>query len=104
MLYCDPSLIEAQPKGNFAAYVRGVTRSALPLQFPFGHMEAMDRMTADERNALRQAMRDRYAVHYSEITEISESGEPGDSGDDTPPERPRDPDDLDTDAASEWHE
>ena len=59
MLYCDPILIETQPKGSFAAHVRGVTKSALPLKFPFGHMEAMDRMTSWECDALREAMRKR---------------------------------------------
>jgi len=99
MLYCDPALIEAQPKGSFAAHVRGVTKSALPLKFPFGHMEAMDRMSADEREALQRAMRERYAVHYSEILQTSGSGSKDDT---TPSDRPRNPDHLDTDAASEW--
>lgn len=67
MLYCQPELIEAQPKGSFAAHVRGQTKSAVPLAFPFGRMEAMPRMEKGERVALRQKMRDRYAVHYSEL-------------------------------------
>ena len=75
MLYCDPALIEAQPKGSFAAHVRGVTKSALPLTFPFGHMEAMDRMSPDQRDALRQAMRERFAVHYSEISQMPGKGD-----------------------------
>ena len=67
MLYCQPELIEAQPKGSFAAHVRGQTKSAVPLAFPFGHMEAMPRMEKGERAALQQRMRDRYAVHFSEL-------------------------------------
>lgn len=67
MLYCQPELIEAQPKGSFAAHVRGQTKAAVPLSFPFGYMEAMPHMDKDERAALRQQMRDRYAVHYSEL-------------------------------------
>ncbi len=102
MLYCDPALIEAQPKGSFAAHVRGVTKSALPLTFPFGHMEAMDRMSPDQHDALRQAMRKRFAVHYSEISRVPGKGDEDDIGDDTPSDHPRDPDNLDTDAASEW--
>jgi hypothetical protein len=102
MLYCEPALIEAQPKGSFAAHVRGVTKSALPLRFPFGHMEAMDRMTESERHALRKAMRERYAAHYSEITQEPAGGDDGDIGGDTASDRSRDPDDLDTGAANEW--
>lgn len=67
MMYCSPELIEAQPKGSFAAHVRGQTKSAVPLSFPFGFMEAMPRMGKVERTMLRQTMRDRYAVHYSQL-------------------------------------
>ena len=65
MLYCDPTLIEQQPKGSFAAHIRGVTPTALPLRFPFGHLEKMRRMSAEQRRALQHRMRERYAVHYS---------------------------------------
>jgi hypothetical protein len=65
MMGCQPELIEAQPKGSFAAYVRGVTKSALPLKFPFGHMERMPRMTDNEFSQFRNAMREKYAVHIS---------------------------------------
>ncbi len=56
MFYCDEGLIETQPKGNFAAFVRGVAKTALPLKYPLGHMEAMERMTAEEGEQ-REAMR-----------------------------------------------
>jgi hypothetical protein len=102
MLYCDPALIEAQPKGSFAAHVRGVTKSALPLTFPFGHMEAMDRMSPDQRDALQQAMRERFAEHYSEISQMPGKGDEDDIGDDTPSDHTQDPDSLDTDPANEW--
>jgi len=65
MLYCDASLIERQPKGSFAGFVRGAANTALPLQFPFGHMEAMERMTGDEAGKLRDLMRTRYAMPIS---------------------------------------
>jgi hypothetical protein len=49
MLYCDPHLIESQPKGSFAAHIRGVTKSAVPLTFPFGYLEgsALDCLGGD---------------------------------------------------------
>ncbi len=67
MLYCDPGFIEAQPKGSFAAHIRGVTKSAVPLQFPFGYLEQKPRMSREQRNALQAKMRERYAVHYTEL-------------------------------------
>lgn len=76
MLYCQPELIEAQLKGSFAAHVRGQTKSAVPLSFPFGYMEKLPRMDKAERNALRQEMRERYAVHFSELGTTDEAAEP----------------------------
>ena len=111
MLYCDPGLIEAQQKGSFAAYVRGVTKSALPLSFPFGHLERMPTMTPAERASLQNAMRDRYAVYYTELEVGSddEDTEPVEAPPETEPSAPREraapargPDDIDTDASSEW--
>ena len=102
MLYCDPALIEAQPKGSFAAHVRGVTKSALPLKFPFGTMEAMDRMSRDERDALRDAMRARYAVHYSEIAPGSDSNRADERGEPAAADLARGTKEPDTDASSDW--
>jgi hypothetical protein len=72
MLYCSPELIEAQPKGSFAAHVRGQTKAAVPLSFPFGYLEDLPRMSKAERTALQQVMRDRYAVHYSQLGVVDE--------------------------------
>jgi hypothetical protein len=66
MLGCTPEFIESQPKGSFAASVRGLTTTALPLRFELGTMEKLPRMSKSERNALQQEMRRRYAVHYLE--------------------------------------
>jgi hypothetical protein len=120
MLYCQPELIEAQPKGSFAAHVRGQTKGAVPLSFPFGYMENMPRMGKGERAALRQKMRDRYAVHFSELGKIDEPEEAGpfeaharpDEPNAAPPKsrRPRSegppengpPGHIDTDAGESW--
>lgn len=72
MLYCEPSLIEAQPKGSFVAYVKGATKGGVPLQFPFGYMEQKPQMDQEQRNALQAKMRERYAVHVSEINRDDE--------------------------------
>ena len=63
MMGCDPDLIEAQPKGCFAASFRGLSKSAFPIRFPLGFMEAMPSMTPTEFDDLRDTMRQRYAVH-----------------------------------------
>jgi hypothetical protein len=91
MLYCSPELIEAQPKGSFAAHVRGQTKGAVPLRFPFGYMEAMPRMEAAERAILRQTMRDRYAVHYSQLgkAEAASDAAPGDASEQSEPDKPK---------------
>jgi hypothetical protein len=65
MLYCSADFIEAQPKGSFAAQIRGTTKNAVPLKFPFGHLERLPRMSQSQQKALRKLMRERYAVHHS---------------------------------------
>ena len=111
MLYCGPELIEAQPKGSFAAHIRGQTKSAVPLQFPFGHMEATPRMEKGERAALQQRMRDRYAVHFSELGkaagESAEDDKPTEASPPTerkakPKPKPNPPGHVDTDAGETW--
>ena len=111
MLYCDPALIEAQPKGHFAAYIRGVTKSGIPLRFPFGDLEDRPRMSEGEREALRDTMRSRYAVHYTEL-----KTKPGNGAENPPPDPEPEVagmppaghetapahDDIDTDAKPHW--
>lgn len=75
MLYCDAGLIESQPKGSFAAHIRGVTKGAVPLQFPFGVVEGLPQMTKEQRKMLQAKMRADYAVHHSELSQVLESGE-----------------------------
>jgi hypothetical protein len=75
MLYCQPEFIEAQPKASFAAHVRGQTKSAVPLRFPLLYMEQLPKMEKEEQQALRQRMRDLYAVHHSELGQVDEKAE-----------------------------
>jgi integrase len=70
MMHTTPELIEAQPKLSFAAHIRGASRQALPLKFPFGHLEDMARMDSEDWEELRQRMRDAYAVHFSELADV----------------------------------
>lgn len=96
MLYTDPPFIEAQGKGSFAAHIRGVTKHAVPLSFPFGYLEDLPVMTSQDRAAQREVMRERYAVHHSRIGKDQGNDEGPDqdggevSGDDDPkPYKPK---------------
>ena len=103
MLYCQPEFIEAQPKASFAAHVRGQTRSAVPLRFPLGYMEKLPRMDKDEQQAVRQRMRELYAVHHSELGKIEEAADDVDHQPTTEPETSKPPPGhIDTDAADSW--
>jgi hypothetical protein len=57
-----PDFILNQPPYHFAAYVRGLTDSAVSLAIPATDMNRMPRMTADEHNTVRQNIRERYAI------------------------------------------
>ena len=76
MLNCQFELIKNQPKGSFAAFVRGTTGSALPLSFPFGYLERLDQMDDNEMVCVRAKMRERYAVHISELAQWQVTGNP----------------------------
>ncbi len=95
MLRTTPEFIERQPKGSFAASVRNVTQSAVTMTCPFGHMEQLPRMSMEERDALRDIIRERYAVHHSEV-EQSISEQLGDQPEYT------DPDGGESDEVEEW--
>ncbi|MEM7242145.1 MAG: hypothetical protein AAF429_08165, partial [Pseudomonadota bacterium] len=56
---------------------RGVTKSALPLKFPLGFLESMERMDKAEKGELRSKMRAQYAVHYSELGKVDDEGGEG---------------------------
>lgn len=91
MLYTDPAFIEAQGKGSFAAHIRGVTKHAVPLSFPFGYLEGLPVMTSQDRAAQRDTMRSRYAVHHSQVGENGDTPDIGDQdgGDDSEPDNPK---------------
>lgn len=61
----DSSLIKKQHNGSFATYIRGMTKQATLLLFPFGLMEQLPKMSQDERVLLQATMRSRYADQVS---------------------------------------
>jgi hypothetical protein len=57
-----PEFILGQPQYHFAAYVRGLTDTALSIGVPATDMNAMPRMPRAEYDAVRKSIRERYAV------------------------------------------
>jgi len=57
----DPDLVQRQPKGTFATFVRGLTERAVPISFPFFVLERMPKATNAERDAIRDYSRKNYA-------------------------------------------
>jgi len=108
MLHCDPAVIEMQPKGSFAGYIRGVTPEAASLRFPFGYLEAKDQMTTLERTQLQELMRERYAVHHSSLEaglpeeEESPGATPADPESKPKPKPKSKRDDIDTTPGESW--
>jgi len=68
----DPNLIQQQPKGTFATFVRGLTERAVPISFPFFVLEKMPRASTEERDAIRDYSRKNYAEPLQRKTEHSE--------------------------------
>lgn len=70
-LRTEAGMIEGQDRLSFAAYVKGVTRQAVSVRIEAGRMERERRMSSDECRQLRDVMRAKYAVHYSEARPVS---------------------------------
>jgi hypothetical protein len=86
-MYCEPRFIEYQKKGSFAAHVRGHTRRAIPLHFPFGIMETAPSMGEAAWHQLRSRMREGLAVHYTELDQ-SQTASNDETGPDIDPNEP----------------
>ncbi len=66
---CGPEYIEKQPRGSFAISLRG---KVLSYKTKLGLMEGLDHMTEEQFAEIRDEMRAKYAVHYSQIREQDE--------------------------------
>jgi len=90
----DAEMIQRQPKGTFATFLRGLTNRAVPIAFPFFVLEKLPKTTKEAGEAIVQHSRDTYAEPWEDKAEHS----------DPEPEEPEiDPpkkDDDDPDAAS----
>ena len=89
----DASLIQNQPKGTFATFVRGLTERAVPMSWPFFALENLPKTTKADREAIRQHSRNRYAEpweHKATHTDTSQEHqkEPPEKNDDDDPAAP----------------
>ena len=66
-LRTDPGFIERQSKLSFAAFIKGEHEQAVSLSIEPGQMEARERMCVEAQTWLREQMRERYAVHFTEL-------------------------------------
>ena len=57
----DADMIQRQPKGTFATFLRGVTNRAVPISFPFFELAKQPQTTKEARVAIQQHSRERYA-------------------------------------------
>ena len=71
-MHATSELIQQQPKGSFATYLRGLTDKAVPIAFPFFELEHLPRTTKDERAAILQHSRDTYAQPWERKADHSE--------------------------------
>jgi len=63
----DARLIEQQDKLELAAYVRGVTKGSVNIKIEPGQMEALPKMTPEEKAQQRDWIRERYAVPFADV-------------------------------------
>lgn len=89
----DADMIQRQPKGTFATYIRGLTERAVPLSFPFFVVEKMPRASGEEIDAIRQHSREHYAEPWKDTPEHSDASIPQqpEAPEENAPEDPAEP-------------
>ncbi len=68
----DAEMIQHQPKGTFATFVRGLTERAVPISFPFFVLEKRPQASKEEIEAIRKHSRKSYAEPWKKAPEHSE--------------------------------
>ena len=91
-LRTDPGFIEAQEKLSFAVYVKGTIRHAVPITIEPGQMERQPRLNEEQREALRDDIRAKYAVHYTEARAAADRQNKPEAEEAEPPEENDPPD------------
>jgi hypothetical protein len=64
-----PSFLENQPRGHFGLYVRNTTAEAISVKIPFGFLEAFQRMSREDEQAVRYLQRTKYSSAVRDPTE-----------------------------------
>jgi len=101
-LRTEAGFVEGQDKLSFAAFVKGSTKHAVSISVTPGEMESLSRMSGAEKEMQRDAMREQYAVHYTEINK-SQSFEDDPNDDDTDNiDKPDDGLELDNGEPMDW--
>lgn len=68
----DAEMIQRQPKGTFATFVRGLTERAVPISFPFFVLEKRPQASQEEIDAIREHSRKSYAEPWKKAPVHSE--------------------------------
>jgi hypothetical protein len=71
----DAQMIQRQPKGTFATFIRGLTDRAVPMSWPFFTLEGLPKTTKEDRDAIRQHSRACYAEPWENTSNHSETSE-----------------------------
>lgn len=89
----DADMVQRQPKGTFATFVRGLTDRAVPISFPFFVMEKLPRASKEEIGDIRDHSRKSYAEPLRKRTEHSapDENEDPENPDENQPDDPTDP-------------
>ncbi|MEL7117394.1 MAG: ATP-binding protein, partial [Pseudomonadota bacterium] len=74
---CDADLVQRQPKGTFATFIRGLTDRAVPISFPFFVLERSEKNSKSELDAIRQHSRNAYAEPWDPTADHGDTP-PGD--------------------------
>jgi hypothetical protein len=72
----DSEMIARQPKGTFAAFIRGVTERVVPISFPFFVLEKSLKTTTEERDEIRAYSRKTYAHEWQSPKGKADSEDP----------------------------
>ena len=80
-----PETVLHQQEGTFATYVRKLTKTAVPISFPFFVLEDSEQTTKEERDAIRQHSRAAYANPWKPKADHSDTSD--DEPKDDPPEK-----------------
>jgi hypothetical protein len=71
-----PEFILNQPPYHFAAYVRGMTDSAVSIGMPYVDFNRIPRMNKGEHEVVRRRMHEQYAVRPVDVETVSPTAEP----------------------------